>query len=224
MDKEPLVSALMITGIEARIPLAKLALQSFLKQTYKRKELVIVNDGKISVTGNQSYPNVREVFVSNQHNLGQLRNISMDLAHSQYQIQWDDDDYSHPYRMQRQIEFLLKNDLEACILRNQIRYDILNTDTVLFGWKEGMFGTILYKYHQHRRYPEWTKAEDEEFWYSFEDRKIIQNHPRLYVRTYHGHNTWHRGNIMDRPSDPSFSIENEEWWADLKEQYKQIKV
>jgi len=41
---EPMVTAMMITGLPGRVDLAKQAVKSFLSQTWPRKELVIIND------------------------------------------------------------------------------------------------------------------------------------------------------------------------------------
>ena len=106
---EPLVSCLMVT--KNRRDLARRSIACFMSQTWQNKELVIIDDG------DEDYTALIETFDAGQriqYNrisadpdrlLGGLRNISLDRANGEYCMQWDDDEWYHPRRIEPLFRF-----------------------------------------------------------------------------------------------------------------------
>jgi glycosyltransferase involved in cell wall biosynthesis len=113
-----------------RLALAKRAIESFARQNYPHRELVVVTDGEerfrraleryVAALGLDS---VRFVFVDGERQtLGHLRNVSMDAAGGDVVCQWDDDDLSHPERLATQAAFMLENNAAACLLTDHLQF------------------------------------------------------------------------------------------------------
>lgn len=100
----PLVSCVMPTFNRSRYLPA--AIDCFLKQTYPNKELVIVDDSNESSRPllDSSWP-VRYVFIAHRI-LGAKRNECCELAKGDIICHFDDDDWSAPDRIKRQVELL----------------------------------------------------------------------------------------------------------------------
>lgn len=79
------------------------ALESFLRQDYPNKELILLND-----TPEQKYafshPQVRVINAKSRYkSLGAKRNASLDLAGGELSFIWDDDDISLPWRLSQAV-------------------------------------------------------------------------------------------------------------------------
>lgn len=201
---EGLVTAVMITGKSSgRERLAAAAVESFKLQTWPNKELLIVNDSGESVLRGDHDGSTREVMLpSGVLSLGELRNVAMEQATGEWIIQWDDDDYSHPTRIQRQME--LASPGHAVLLLWQVRVSLVSNTAFSFRWRfpavPGIPGTVLHHKSQSARYRPTPKGEDQQFLLDcFRGRiRVIDNQaePHLYLRTYHGGNTWDERHIM----------------------------
>ena len=115
-----LVSAIMVTGKHAcRRSFSQAAIRCFLEQTHPDKELVIINGGGPPLCS--AHPEVREIVVpvGSDVTLGDLRNIGLEQARGDLIIQWDDDDWHHPRRMEFQTSAWEPG--TAVLLRQQIR-------------------------------------------------------------------------------------------------------
>ena len=190
-----LVSAVMITGKHpSRTNLARVAVRCFLEQTYSEKELVIINDSEIPLA--VSNPQVREILVpfSPSVTLGDLRNLGIDHSRGDLLIQWDDDDWHHPNRIDRQVSAWTKG--VAVLLREQIRYNSCNGNAFLHQNPKGIIGTILHERRCAARYPSIRKAEDTRFLRQFHLQNVVHSIPPLYIRLCHGANTWEAKFIM----------------------------
>jgi glycosyltransferase involved in cell wall biosynthesis len=203
----PLVSCVMVTGKDAEhYKMAELAIESFSDQLYPNKELIIINDGPQEM--NPCKPLVREVRIpywedpEKKLSLGALRNIGLDEAKGDWICQWDDDDYSHPTRIVYQMAVRREG---ACVmLQNQIRYNVLTNTAGHVECTVGHAGTIIHPKEVTHRYPEQGKSEDAVFWVdNWGDNRVVLNNnpgwypgPALYLRFYHGHNTWDEGHVM----------------------------
>jgi glycosyltransferase involved in cell wall biosynthesis len=199
-----MISALMITGKTPQH--YKLALQSvrcFLEQDFEgAKELVIINTNPEAVASRFEWfmgLEIREILLPQKElTLGDLRNISMEEAHGDLLIQWDDDDWHAPNRISWQLANYKAGKIN--ILRQQYRLNLL---TGRYGIADGrkcnsqFHGIIGTMFHAptEARYPSLGKAEDKEFLAKLPFH-VQDNPPELYVRLYHGRNTWEEGHIM----------------------------
>lgn len=120
--RRPLVSALMIT--KSRPALAAVAIACFQAQTWPRRELVIIDHG----TGEDLARHVRTLGdrrIRHVHlraprlSIGTLRNHSVAAARGDWVCQWDDDDLSHPRRMELQMTAARLVNADACLLARE---------------------------------------------------------------------------------------------------------
>jgi glycosyltransferase involved in cell wall biosynthesis len=118
----PLVSCIMPTC--NRRPYVAAAIDSFLKQDYEPKELVIVDDGGDCVGDLvPGDPRVRYVREPQRLSLGAKRNLACGLARGQVFVHWDDDDWHAPWRVSYQVGELLRRDADLCGLERLWFYD-----------------------------------------------------------------------------------------------------
>lgn len=203
----PLVTAVMVTGkTPEHQALDQVAIKSFQRQSYSRSELLIVNDG--GYTSYQGPPDarIREIDPGTSGGgepltLGELRNTGIAEARGEWIIQWDADDFHHADRIAMQMAYRVEG---ACLmLRAQIRYNLLRRIGYVYTCELGIAGTILHPNDSSLRYPSLGRHEDSQFWQNhFADKHVILDNaataggPQLYLRTYHGKNTWDEDHVM----------------------------
>lgn len=106
---EPWVTAIMLCRSGLRDLMRDRAVFSFFDQTYKRKQLVIVDSGRVPSKdyGGQNNAKFKLIGVSpDGQSIGTLRNLACESADGEVIMHWDDDDWSHPLRMAEQVELL----------------------------------------------------------------------------------------------------------------------
>lgn len=197
--------------------LARAAVQSFLAQTYPDKELVIINDGDADVLADsleqyRNDPRFREIRFNTHSSttLGDLRNLAQDHAVGDWCIQWDDDDWYGARRIEYQME--LRRYGQPTLLNHQIRYSFPNDTAYHLEWNgkiPGIPGTICYPRGQYR-YRSERRHEDSHFIAdNFRNTVVLNNSPErdpgpeLYIRFYHGKNTWDHKHIMREFANPA---------------------
>ncbi|QDU73721.1 Glycosyl transferase family 2 [Bremerella volcania] len=193
------VSCIMVTGHKPeRRRLAEVAIGCFNQQTWPDRELVIVNEGEpFNLPG--------ERLVPTGATLGELRNLGLSNADGDLIIQWDDDDWYHPDRIRVQAEAWKPG--HAVILNHEIICDMTSGQALVC--TVGFPGSILHEAQTTARYETLRKGEDSVFADSF--RRIhLNNNPTLYIRFWHGLNTWDRKHFQSlaRISRPLTEDEN----------------
>ena len=182
----------MVTGHKPeRRRLAEVALRCFLSQTYRRTELLIISTGEEF----KAAPNIHVLYASHARTLGELRNLGIENARGEYVIQWDDDDWHHPERISEQMK-LAGDSHTCCVLSSQLRYNLLSTLSGERVYRRGIDGTILHAQSTPYRYVSVRKGEDAKFFSQFRVKRILRTRSELYVRLYHGTNTWDAHHIM----------------------------
>jgi len=113
---EPLISVIM--GVRYRresLDLLERSIQSILDQTLKNFELLICDDGSslatIKYLDSVSQDESRVKLIRNPDclDLASKLNLCLKTARGEYIARMDDDDYSHPDRLEKQLSFLLQN-------------------------------------------------------------------------------------------------------------------
>ncbi len=105
-EPSPLVSTICLAyDLPNRQTVLEEAVESFIRQTYPLKELVIVNDTPGLVIECDS-PGVRVVNVEPCKTLGDKYNAGISEARGSLICSWDDDDISLPWRMSLSVELL----------------------------------------------------------------------------------------------------------------------
>src|SRR5690625_995330 len=202
----PKVSCLTVTA--DRKHLMKRAIQCFQKQTYRHKELVIIDDGEQDL-GKLLAPlpadQVKYVKLEKkpENILGKLRNRSLEEATGDFIIQWDDDDWYHPERIATQARMLMSG-YDACCLSGALMH--LDEEPYMqhpyVGYlPDGIPGSIMHRTDATIRYPHTRRAEDTVYLKEWMDRRYLQlpdEHSHLFIRCYHGANTWEKEHFLRR--------------------------
>lgn len=217
------VSAVMITGkTPAHERWARVAVRCFLEQTWpdQNRELLIVNDGSYRLcdgsepTDSTGRPLVRELVLPHGGTtLGELRNIGIEQAWGDAIIQWDDDDWHGPQRIELQAAPLVENEKTvATFLRRQLRYSFPMNRAKIHTW-DRIHGTIMHR-KTAIRYPSQRRAEDSVFLdrhiLAFGLRSLVtvdvpkDECDRYYIRFHHSdeENTWPARHIMGILPEP----------------------
>lgn len=113
----PLVSCLMVTRGDR--PSTRLAIECCRRQTYARRELVVVcaqaDSNLASLLAEIGDPGIR-LIVAAPATLGELRNRAVAEAKGDILCTWDDDDLSHPRRIELQMGPLTIPEVAATFL------------------------------------------------------------------------------------------------------------
>lgn len=194
----PRVSCVMVTADRAAI--ARRAVNCFLAQSWPNRELVVVDDGNEDYTSLLAGIPADRLLYQRQPRtpeatLGRLRNRSLELARGALVAQWDDDDWYHPERLTRQVA-VLGDTHDACVLAGTLMH--LDAPE----WMEhpyvgrlspGVPGTIVHRADAGVRYPEQRRGEDTVFLDHWPRARVaVLDAPELFLRAFHGANTWER--------------------------------
>jgi glycosyltransferase involved in cell wall biosynthesis len=198
----------MVTRNRAR--LAERAIECFAAQTWPEteRELVIVDDGDEDYTplvARHRRLRIRyhRIEASPDRRLGDLRNMALDLADGDLCAQWDDDEWYHPERLERQVEELERTGALAVVLRDTL----MHMDTARMvdhpyraDAGKGTPGTILHR-RTWVRYPSLGRAEDSEFLRALAREAavaVLPDRAHLFIRCFHGDNTWNERHFVRR--------------------------
>lgn len=125
ISQDPLVSCIMPTYNRRKfIPYA---VQYFLRQDYKHKELIIIDDGTDPVEDliNET-PSVHYYKLDQKMNLGDKLNLACKKAKGEIIANWDDDDWYDPVRLSYQVGAIKTGKIDVCGI-NQLLYLDLQT-------------------------------------------------------------------------------------------------
>lgn len=184
----------MITGKHiSRQPLAKHALESFTRQTYRTKHMIIINHGSYNVIETPK-SNISEIHVHKDTSLGDMRNRSLSLIPfgSVFAV-FDDDDYRPDDYLQILKEKMDKHEASLVCLSTRLECNV-NTE---FVWKtylrRGLPSTIIARRVKGIVYKSLRTMEDTAFISDYKasgkNVVVLDNDPKLYIRTIHGDNT-----------------------------------
>ena len=205
-DELPLVSCLMVTADRRR--LCRRAIRCYNRQTYPNRELVVADDGEQDLTlALDAVPEEELTHVrlpsDKDHVLGQLRNRALDAASGTLRAQWDDDDWYHPERIERQAQ-VLRDGHDACCLRGTL----MHIDSPKFVHRpyigclpEGVPGTIMHRRDPDIRYPNMRREEDTAYLEQWKQKRYALLPPsdtHLFIRCFHGTNTWEKDHFLRR--------------------------
>lgn len=205
-EELPLVSCLMVTA--DRLHLCQRAIRCYNRQTYPNRELIVVDDGKQNLMPVlNAVPEDQLTYVQlasgKNHALGRLRNRSLNAASGTFRAQWDDDDWYHPERIERQAQ-VLRDGYDACCLRGTL----MHVDSPKFVHRpytgylpEGVPGTIMHRRDSDIRYPNMRREEDTAYLEQWRQRRYALLPPsdtHLFIRCFHGTNTWEKNHFLRR--------------------------
>lgn len=206
----PRVSCLMVTANRRR--LTERSVACFLAQDYPNRELVIVDDGT------EDYAPILSAIPADRvihhhivkdpaRTLGDLRNLSLDIARGDLMAHWDDDDWFDPQRLSRQMAALTHGggaDKAAVWLAATLMHldDPAWLERPYVSWfKGGAPSTIVHRRRDDIRYPSERKGEDSTFrdaWLALGTVVMPTDDAGLLIRCFHGGNTWDRDHFERR--------------------------
>jgi glycosyltransferase involved in cell wall biosynthesis len=108
------------------------AIESILNQTYTNYEFIIINDGStdksLNIIKEYKSKDNRIILINNNQNQGIVSalNYGIKYVKGKYIARMDSDDISLPYRLEKEYNYIIKNDLDLCgsfafAFRNKIK-------------------------------------------------------------------------------------------------------
>ncbi|MFT7660589.1 MAG: hypothetical protein ACI89S_001705 [Gammaproteobacteria bacterium] len=196
--QQPLISCLCVT--RNRVPQLPRAISCFQAQSYPVKELMVVCEADDSATidylGGLDDDEIKHhiVPIEPKLNLGELRNLSIQIAGGQFVCQWDDDDWYHPERLAKQLASALRQNKAASILPRWLIHQ-QQSDKVFCSNVRLWEGSLLCRKSAlpaTGAYDIRTKGEDSKLIETLfiQDQISIEDSPELYVYCLSGENTW----------------------------------
>lgn len=190
--------------------LVQRAILAYRRQTYPHKELVVLDNGATPMADLLADLPAGEVVYEHVEkrpdtHIGALRNRSLDLATGDFVApQWDDDDWSHPERIERQMRPLLGGGYDACTLAGTLMHvdDPRYFDHPFVGLlRGGVPPTIVHRRDAEIRYPNLRRTSDTHYVEAWQEHRYVQLPPAqsyLYVRYQHGGNLWEADHFLRR--------------------------
>lgn len=196
----PLVSCLMVS--RGNLHPARHAIECFQRQTYRQRELIIVDDNPASELTDYlttlADPQIRQILLpAGSKRLGTLRNEAMAAARGELVCQWDDDDLYDARRLAWQVQALQTGGAQACFLRRWTLWWPSERRIALAGdriWE----GSMLARRAAVPRYPDQRRGEDSTIVNQIvgSARVVLMDAPELYCYTIHGGNTFHHQHFL----------------------------
>ena len=125
INQGPLVTIIMPAHNAERT--IDFAIDSILNQTYKNIELIIIddcsNDSTLEIIKQKKKMDSRIKIICNKQNLGPYisKNKALDISSGQYITGHDADDWAHPQRIEKQVNFMLNNPNVKAMVAKKIR-------------------------------------------------------------------------------------------------------
>lgn len=194
----PLISCVCIT--RGKPAMLHRVITCFRMQSYPNKELVVVYEEDDTPTvayvqqGGLEDVSLHCVKTDAQYTLGELRNIGIEKAAGEFVCQWDDDDWYHANRLERQYHALQQHHRAGAVLTRWMVYDAVKQNAYISNYRiwEGSIlcrkDIMSLKPYENKRIGEDTATTD----YLSERNflHLIDDQPALYIYIYHGNNTW----------------------------------
>lgn len=195
----------MVTADRPR--LCRRAIRCYQRQTYANKELVVLDNGAEPIKPLlERLPEQDVVYLHEEpspaRTIGALRNRALEAATGPFVVpQWDDDDWSHPKRVERQVE-VLQQGYDACTLSGYMVH--LGSPDFFEHPFIGRMPTgtcIMHRRDSDIRYPDLRRTSDTPYIQEWRRRRSVQlplSESYLYVRHFHGDNLWDEAHILRR--------------------------
>ena len=198
-----MISCIMVTQ-PSRLPLARLAIADFLRQTHRDSELVVLHDGDdafdLALRGAATDSRVRIVREAPGSTLGTLRNLAVAAAHGDFVCQWDDDDRYHPRRLELQCNAVHDARADFCFLVDQLHWFPERRELFWDDWNGEAYplnfvqGTLLGRRDLMPAYADAARGEDTGAALDILRRghsvARLRDAGWCYVYVYHGANAW----------------------------------
>jgi len=199
MNKSTIPKVTCIMPTKDRALFVAISIKHFLKQSYRNKELIIVDDGNepIDTLIPSHVNNIKHVKLSSHHTLGHKRNIANSLACGDIIIHWDDDDWMAKNWIATQVNALLKSKGDITGITKAYYFDPKKQLAWLYTYPQTarnwvLGGSLCYwrSFWTNNQFKHMTVGEDAEFLWS-KNTKTITPHQNNsgYVCLIHNENT-----------------------------------
>jgi glycosyltransferase involved in cell wall biosynthesis len=193
--ENPLVSCIMPTF--NRRNFISRAIANFQRQSYRNKELVIVDDGFDSIADLIPHdPLIRYHRLNSRCSIGAKRNFACRHSSGKIIVHWDDDDWMSPDWLDSQVTTLTRKNADVCGLDKVFFHapELRRAWKYVYDGKRPWVcgGTLCYTkaFWERNHFPDINIGEDNAFvWSTLEKNLAINNNSELYVATIHGGNT-----------------------------------
>lgn len=206
--RDPKVSCLLVTA--DRPQLIKRALWCYQQQTYDNLELVVLDNGTepidhvvraFDLPGEVRY---RHVERGPDLWIGGLRNRALEVATGEVVVpQWDDDDWSHPERIERQVE-VLRQGYDVCTIQGTLMH-VHHPDYFHHPFigilPNGVPPTIMHRRDPEIRYPNIRRTSDTKYLNDWREKRsaiLPREASHLYLRYSHEGNLWETDHFLRR--------------------------
>lgn len=194
---DPLISCLCVTN--GRGDMLKRAIRCFLEQVYSNKELVVLyptwdeSTQQTLASFDNSCIRPHAMDVSGL-TLGELRNISIDVASGEYLCNWDDDDWYSPHRINEQYLAIGRSKKAVSILTRLLIYDSFRELAYLSSerlWENSVFFEKRTVRELGITYAALDRTEDYHFVNALVKHNLVYPmcEPTLYIYYFGGRNT-----------------------------------
>jgi hypothetical protein len=196
----PLVSCVMPTW-NRRLYISQ-AIESFLSQTYPRKELVIVDDGDDPIKDLVPKKKmIRYVRLDNRISTGMKRNKCCEFAKGELICHFDDDDWSAPDRVENQVKRLLESGRPITGYSTLFFWDTLLNKAMRYvsatpGYVCGTTLMFYRKFWENHRFADKHMGSDNDFVYpNLKDIASSHDHIHMVARIHDCHHTSSKNNM-----------------------------
>ena len=205
----PLVSALMVT--RNRGALARLNVEAFLRDRWRWKELIIIDDSDRPVDL-ESSATVKQIKLEPGAGMGMKHNMALDHAQGDVLAYWDDDDIFRDHRLTYQIEPIINDHADVTGLERGYIFKLPHGTFYKFNHKQypaGQWmgngkviggvrfhdGTAMFRRDLIKgvRHPEWLISQKLQFLSELIEngaRPLAMENHDAFVYVRHQTNTW----------------------------------
>lgn len=193
----PLISCIMATRGGA-FP-ARAAIGCYRRQTWPNRELIVVSaDPAAPVAGlieQMADPSIR-FLPAPVERVGALRNHAIAAARGELIAVWDDDDLSHPSRLEWQHQALAETGTTACVLARLLLW-WPGRSRLAIGFHRTWENTLLAVRAELPAYSNSVRSSDTELVRALvaRSRVAMLDRPAAYVYVAHGANLWHEAHF-----------------------------
>lgn len=196
MSESPTVTCIMPTrGRRAFVPRA---IRYFQRQSYRNSTLLVLDDGPDPVEDLvPADSRIRYEYLSRRYSLGAKRNLACRRSEGELLLHWDDDDWIAPWRIEYQVEQMMKHGADMCGLSRLYFYAPEKRQAWEYRYPDGgkpwvAGGTLCYTrqfWNQHP-FPEISNGEDTRFvWDKGNQHLLALPENDFYVALIHRGNT-----------------------------------
>lgn len=218
LEELPTVTCILAFGLRERIKMARRSVNQFVRQTYPRKRLIIVNATDTPVT-NVPHHEIEEVRISHgKTEVDVLRNVGLERTTSEWVMPgWDDDDIYDPHLLVYLM--LYRQTAKATMLARQVRTSIRENIAYMHHDPKGVPGTMIVP-NDMRRFtpgPQSVQRFAEEH---YPNSRVVIDNARaplttLSIAVHHGNNSTTLESFMPGHAGPAHkgvcSLESEEY-------------